>query len=129
MHELSIACELVRVAEQAARAERAQKVTAVFLRLGALAGVVRESLEFAWDLATEGSLLAGAKLIVEPVALAARCDTCEQVVQPESPPILRCPHCGNYTPDLLAGRELQLRALDIERAPVDAATAPASTPR
>ena len=129
MHELSIAYELVRIAEQAARTEQAQRVTAVFLRLGALAGVVQESLEFAWDLATEGSLLAGSRLVVEPVALAARCETCDEVVQPESPPILRCPRCGDYTPELLGGRELQLRALDIERASHDAAHQPTSSPR
>jgi hydrogenase nickel incorporation protein HypA/HybF len=64
MHELSIAAEIVELAtEEAAR--RGCKVEVVHLKLGALSGVVREALEFSWDVACEETPIAGARLAIE----------------------------------------------------------------
>ena len=40
------------------------RVLEVRLRVGALAGVVVESLEFCWGIAAEGTALEGSKLVV-----------------------------------------------------------------
>lgn len=116
MHELSIARSLVQVAEEAAREASATRVTALYLRLGVLAGVVREALEFAYDFATDGTLLAGSKLIIEPVGVLAHCDGCDLDVTPESTTRLRCPVCNEPTPNILEGRELLVRAIDYDEA-------------
>jgi hydrogenase nickel incorporation protein HypA/HybF len=56
MHELSIALSILDVAtEEAAR--RSGRVLAVHLKLGPLAGVVKEALLSAYDLAREGTPL------------------------------------------------------------------------
>ena len=49
MHELSIAVNIVEIAEEEAR-ERNTTVTAVHLKLGPLSGVVKESLLFSYGL-------------------------------------------------------------------------------
>lgn len=114
MHELSIARSLVRVAEEAAQEAGAVKVTALYLRLGALAGVVRESLEFAYDFATDGTLLEGSKLVIEPVDILCRCESCDRNVRPDSSTKIRCPECDAPTPNILEGRELLVRAIDYD---------------
>ena len=53
MHELGIAVE---IAELAAEEAGARRVEAVHVRVGALSGVVREALEFAWPSVSEWRL-------------------------------------------------------------------------
>lgn len=119
MHELSIARSLVRVCEDAAREQRAHRVSRVYLKLGPLSGVVRESLEFAYDFATEGTLLAGSELVIETVPVIAACDHCD--FEGPLPDIhkLRCPECGAPTPNLVSGRDLLVRAIDYDETNAD----------
>jgi hydrogenase nickel incorporation protein HypA/HybF len=64
MHELSIAAGIVEiVSEEAMR--RGCKVEAVHLKVGALSGVVREALEFSWDVARSDSPVAEARLEID----------------------------------------------------------------
>lgn len=112
MHELSIALSLLDLAaEEAERLEG--RVAAIHLRLGPLSGVEREALVFAYDLAREGTPLAEADLVVEPVPVMAFCPACALDVAPLSITELRCPTCGGPTPEVLQGRELEVVALEI----------------
>jgi hydrogenase nickel incorporation protein HypA/HybF len=65
MHELSLAIALVEVASDAAHSLGASRVSRLFVRLGAGAGVVAEALRFSFDVAAEGTILQGARLEVE----------------------------------------------------------------
>lgn len=113
MHELSIALSLVELAGGAARRAGAAQVTAVHLRLGAMAGVVREALEFSFPLAAEGTALEGARLEIEPVPLVVACAPCGRDVQPAAPGSFRCPICGTPSAAIVGGRELELVALEL----------------
>ena len=127
MHELSIARSLVRICDEAAREAGATRVTRVHVQLGPLAGVVREALEFAYDFATEDSLLAGSALVIEEVPVVVRCESCARDVEPESPHCLRCPECDAPTPTIKSGRELLVRAIDYDDS--DDPAPPESIPR
>jgi hydrogenase nickel incorporation protein HypA/HybF len=67
MHELSIAMSIVEIASEEAQRQGCARVEAVHLKLGTLSGVVKEALLFSWDLASDGSPIAGAKLAIEEV--------------------------------------------------------------
>jgi len=113
MHELSVAVELVELA--AAEVERLGEVRAValHLRLGPLAGVVEEALIFSFDVATAGTPLEGARLVIEREDVTAWCDDCAQRRTLASMHDRRCPECGRPTPRLLSGDSLELVALEI----------------
>lgn len=113
MHELSIAYSLVEAAEAAAEAANATAVTAVYLRLGQLSGVVVDSLRFGWEIAVEGTRLAGARLEIEEVPVVVHCPTCVRDVTLVSPQRFRCPHCDTPTPTIVQGREVELNAMEI----------------
>jgi hydrogenase nickel incorporation protein HypA/HybF len=113
MHELSIAFNLVELAAAAARRAGATRITAIYLRLGALAGVVPEALQFSFPLAAADTLAAGADLVIELVPVQVFCPTCAALRDLEAPFILQCPECGAPTPHLIQGRELELRAVEI----------------
>jgi hydrogenase nickel incorporation protein HypA/HybF len=114
MHELSIAMRVVEVAGEAVRRQGGGRAAAVYLRLGPLSGVVTDALRSAFELAREQDpALAAAGLVVEEVPVVARCPACstERAVPfPE----LRCPVCGNPTPDVVRGRELEVVAVEVE---------------
>ncbi len=67
MHELSIAAGIVEIASEEA-ARHGGRVEVVHLTLGALSGVVREALEFSWDLACQETPVEGARLEIEAAA-------------------------------------------------------------
>lgn len=113
MHELSVAVRLVELAEQKARQLEGARVEAVHLRLGALAGVAKEALLFAFDAASKGTRLAGARLVIEEVPVVVFCAGCRAERVPDEPLRFRCPVCGAPASDVLRGRELELTALEV----------------
>src|SRR5262245_36129222 len=93
MHELSIAVSLIEMASEEAERLGVQ-VEALHLRLGALSGVVREALLFSFDLAAEGTAIAGARLEIEDVPVVVYCPACrEERLLPGLQSFL-CPVCG-----------------------------------
>ncbi|MFF3558168.1 hydrogenase maturation nickel metallochaperone HypA/HybF [Streptomyces tsukubensis] len=117
MHEMSIAVAVVDQVSRAAAEHGARSVTAVRLDVGELAGVVPAALDFCWDLACEGTALAGAVLSARTVTARARCVPCAVEWAPGLPPDLGCPGCGGGRVELLTGRELQIRGVDWADAP------------
>src|SRR5262249_25860768 len=88
------------------------KVTCVHLEIGALSGAVADSIRFCFDLATEGTGLAGARLeITEPPARCP-CRACGAEFQPDSPLAL-CP-CGSRDGAWRAGEEPKCAAVRAE---------------
>jgi hydrogenase nickel incorporation protein HypA/HybF len=103
MHELAIA-ESVVDAVLARTGD--QQVTAVRLRIGRLSGVVRDSLEFCFELATAGTPLEGATLEVEEPPGRLHCRTCGDE-SPRDDLILLC-ECGSADVEVVSGRELEI---------------------
>lgn len=114
MHELSIACELVESADAAARQAGATCVTAVHLRLGKLSGVVSDSLQFGYDIATKGTLLEGSQLVIEELPVVIYCDTCAREVALPSIQNFNCPNCGTPSRHIRQGKEMEIRSMEVE---------------
>ncbi|HWG47162.1 MAG TPA: hydrogenase maturation nickel metallochaperone HypA [Gemmataceae bacterium] len=113
MHELSIALSILDLVEEEAERQRG-RVAAVHLKLGRLSGVVKDALVSAYDMAREGTSLAQTELVIEEVPLLAHCSVCAADHPLVSIQDLRCPVCGNPTPDILSGRELEVYAIEVE---------------
>ena len=116
MHELSIAISLIEqiIQESAAREElRAGAIEAVHLRLGVFSGVDKDALLFSYGLACEGTPLEGSRLEIEAVPLVVHCMACDADRSPPSVWQICCPDCGTPAPDIVIGREIEVRALEI----------------
>jgi len=113
MHELSIAMSLVDAACEKAAELGGVRVDVLNVRLGALSGVVREALEFSFELAAEGTAIAGARLAIEEVPVTVHCPRCARDLQLPSIQHFRCPACQAPTPDVVGGRELELASLEV----------------
>lgn len=116
MHELSIVESIVdSVTESLARYPGA-RVLEVRLRVGALAAVVEDSLQFCFRIATEGTPLEGARLKVKTLPVVMYCARCAAEVELEGVQSFRCPRCAELVGDLRQGRELEIEAIEIEEA-------------
>lgn len=114
MHELSIALSIIEGATEELERQGVALVSAVHLKLGPLSGVVQDALQFSWQLAIEGTPLNGARLIIEDAPIVLHCAQC----QSDGPPVfmqrLHCARCGNASCEVIAGDELELRALEVQ---------------
>ena len=127
MHELSIAASIVDTVTESVSAYPGARVKEVRLRVGALASVVEDSLQFCWELATEGSPLAGAALVINKLPVIVHCDACGVDTEIEGVQSFRCSRCGEPAADLRQGRELEIEAIEIEEpAPKESAIAAAN---
>ncbi|MFP4229266.1 MAG: hydrogenase maturation nickel metallochaperone HypA [Salinivenus sp.] len=113
MHELSIATNIVRIAEREAKNAGATDIRGIRLEIGALSGVVRDALEFAFDVAAKDSMLEGAELTIDEVPVVVFCADCDAEHELPSPPRFRCPGCGTRTGDIRQGRDLDIASLEI----------------
>jgi len=114
MHELSIASSIVEAVTESAAAYPGARVKAVRLRVGALASVVQDSLQFCWELATEGTPLAGAALVINVLPVIVHCAACGIDSQLDGVQSFRCPHCGQIAADLRQGRELEIESIELD---------------
>jgi hydrogenase nickel incorporation protein HypA/HybF len=115
MHELSIAAGIVDCVTESLVAYPNARVVEVRLRVGTLAAVVEESLQFCYGLATENTPLAGSKLVVHTVPVMVYCANCRSEAELESLRSFRCPRCGEPAGDVRHGRELEVEAIEIEQ--------------
>jgi hydrogenase nickel incorporation protein HypA/HybF len=112
MHELSIACGLVRTATDEAARHGASRVVGIDLVLGALTGVEPDALVFCFPAAAAGTPCDGAELRIEIEPATGRCPRCETtgaVHDLMSP----CPRCGAWPLGLEGGRTMKLRSLEV----------------
>ncbi len=114
MHELSMAASIVETVTETAAAHPGARVLEVRLRIGALAAIIEDSLQFCWELATEGSPLAGAKLVVNTLPVVIHCANCGADSELDGVQSFRCPRCNEPAADLRQGRELEIESIEID---------------
>ena len=116
MHELSIVQSVVATVSEAMAGRERERIVSVRLRVGMLSGVVEGALQFGYELATEGTLLAGSRLEVATLPVVIYCKPCDQLVELNGIQSFRCPHCGTPSGDVRQGRELDIESVEIEEA-------------
>ena len=116
MHELSIVSSVVETVEESLANYPGARVVEVRLKVGALASVVVDSLEFCWGIAIEGTALAGSRLVVVTLPVVMHCAHCDADVELDGVQSFRCPRCGEICLDLRQGRELDIESYEIEEA-------------
>ena len=114
MHELSLAMNIVEIASEELGRRGGGGIVAVHLKLGPLAGVMKEALASAFELAREGSLADRATLVIEEAPIVGYCRQCRAQQTAASLQDLCCGQCGTCLSDITSGRELEIVAMEIE---------------
>lgn len=109
MHELSLCRAIADTVRDHAAGRDVSRVT---VRIGHFRQVVPTTLEFCWEMVTEGTDLAGCSLAIDHVAAAVVCRTCEARTQLDWP-VLVCGACGGREVELVSGEEFLVASIDV----------------
>jgi hydrogenase nickel incorporation protein HypA/HybF len=124
MHELSLVTSIVETVTETLAAlpdsSRGSRVLEVRLRVGALASVIPESLEFCWGIVSEGTPREGSRLVVNLLPVVVHCESCGQDAELQGVQSFRCPRCGEPCSDMRQGRELEIESIEIDDGEVKA---------
>jgi len=111
MHELAFARDLLAAIER--KLDRSDaRVVRVNISVGSAAGIVSESLRFAFSVLAEGSRADSAELAIATVSARSRCGNCGILFEFDGM-IGKCPECGRLGGELLSGDEMILRAIEV----------------
>ncbi len=113
MHELSIAQSIVELVEKEATAAGASKIIKVELDIGSMAGVELGALEFAWEVVIRDTIVENAVLQINNIPARAKCKECDNVFDTDNF-FTPCPSCGCFSYDIFQGKELLVKAINIE---------------
>jgi hydrogenase nickel incorporation protein HypA/HybF len=114
MHELSVAQNIIEIVRQHMPGENPCAVRKVRLRIGKMAGIVPESLEFGFNvLAAEAPGMSDAVLDMEFVPLVVLCKACGMESTVEDT-IFACTSCGSPDTEIITGTELQVTAIEVD---------------
>jgi len=112
MHELSIAQNIIDIVRQHLPSGGSQKVRTVKVRIGNMAGVVSDSLEFCFNVIITATPMEGATLVIERVPLVIRCNRCGKEHTLDDP-AFRCPFCNSPDVQMVSGNELQVVEIEV----------------
>jgi hydrogenase nickel incorporation protein HypA/HybF len=86
-----------------------KRISCVRLEIGALSGVVADSVLFCFDIVTEGTSLEGAKLEISQAPAMCHCRICDGDFEPDGPFAI-C-RCGSAEVTVLAGQDLKITSV------------------
>lgn len=112
MHELSIAQSIVDIIHQYVPEDQAGDVRLVRIKVGPLAGVVPDSLDFCFEAIVNDTSLSKARLDIEETPLQSQCVTCHEVFMVEQA-VFVCPQCGSGETRVISGTELQVMEIEL----------------
>jgi hydrogenase nickel incorporation protein HypA/HybF len=113
MHELSIVASILDIAEARAREQNSGSIQVIGIRLGEFTNIAREALEFAFEIARQGTLAEHAILEIEVVPMVIECVVCNAVTRPEGTLRLICAQCG-FPLRVVSGEELEVEYIELE---------------
>jgi len=112
MHELSIAQNIIEMIQQYVPEPEWKQVAAVRIKIGVVAGIVPDSLEFSFQAITSESALRKTRLIIERIPFRVQCHTCNTITENEDGFAL-CGECESTDIKVLSGTELQIAEIEI----------------
>ena len=117
MHEMGIANSILDGVAAELRAHRGARALKVGVRIGELAGVDPDALQFAFEALTLNTRFAGLALEVHYVSPQGKCLDCHGSFTVHNYEVL-CPGCGSLRTERLGGDELEFEYLEIEECPI-----------
>lgn len=110
---MAIAQSVFDIAFGEARKQPSGKIRKIKISIGEFSGVVKDALDFAFEVLKPGTLAADAEIEIEVVKLTAVCEQCGETECSISDLRLSCFDCGR-TLQITAGREMKVDYIDID---------------
>lgn len=112
MHELSIALGIVKIAEKEAAKANVHEISMIELEIGTLSGIEISSLSFVWPSAVKDTVLEKAERRIDVIQAKGKCIDCDTEFDLKHI-YDQCPNCKSFFKSILKGKELRVKALEI----------------
>ncbi len=112
MHEVGLMENALAIALDYAVRDQAHRIHKICLRVGTLSGVEPDALRFAFDVVTQNTIAAAARLEILPCPTRCYCDACQTEFEPIDMGY-ECPSCNTWSSTILQGKELELASLEV----------------
>lgn len=112
MHELSLAVNVLEIAERILHKAQAQQIMSIELEIGQLSAVEPEALRFAMDALLPESVASGARVDYRFIAGRAHCQQCGKDFELDflyDP----CPLCDSFDKEILAGDDMLVKSVEV----------------
>ena len=113
MHEMAIAQSVLDIAFGEMEKRAASRVRKIKISIGEFSGVVKDALEFAFEVLTPDTAASGAEVEIDIVPLTAECKNCGPMKCTLSDLNLLCPTCGE-TLAIETGRGMKVDYVDLD---------------
>ncbi|WP_233117192.1 hydrogenase maturation nickel metallochaperone HypA [Aggregatibacter actinomycetemcomitans] len=113
MHELSLCQNITEIVEQQCQQHNVNKVTDLWLEVGALSCIEPGALEFGFEMASKGTPAENCKLHLIPIPAKAWCWDCKTFVEIQANNST-CPNCGSVHLQRQSGDELRIKEISVE---------------
>lgn len=113
MHELAVTQGMLSIALEHAAKAGAKRITRINLMLGEMSGIVDDSVQFYFDFVSKDTLAEGAALSFQRVPACFRCRDCQTTFSPDGRQ-WACPQCGEWSVEIVAGREFLVDSIEVE---------------
>lgn len=113
MHELGIASSILECVQKESRRHDGVRITKVGVKIGELAGVDVDALQFGFECIVKDTEWDGLVLEVESIPRVQRCPKCgHEFRMEEYDP--ECPMCGEFATKCVSGEELDIAFMEVE---------------
>lgn len=113
MHEVGIALEIIKIVKKETEKADATVVKEVKIIIGEFTGIVKESLDFAFDIIKKETIAKDARFVVEIEKLKTKCCECNNMYGSKNEANFICPNCGGLL-EILSGKEMKIEYIDVE---------------
>ena len=114
MHELSVTESILNIALKYAQQAEARRVSDLYIVVGRLSSIVDDSVQFYWEMLSEGTLCAGSKLHFQRIPAQLTCFECGNAYTLDGE-LEPCPTCGSAKVQVTSGDQFYLDSIEIEK--------------
>jgi hydrogenase nickel incorporation protein HypA/HybF len=113
MHEMSIAQSLIDILRDEMLKHDAKALRSVRLNVGQMTAIVPDALSFCFQVATDGTEMEGARLIMEIIPLRGYCSQCEEEFEIKDYAFV-CPSCESTKINTIGGQDLSIVEIEVD---------------
>jgi hydrogenase nickel incorporation protein HypA/HybF len=114
MHELSVTQSILEIALRHAAQANAGRIVDLYLVIGEMSSIVDDSVQFYWQIISQGTPAEGSTLHFRRVEAQFGCRACNHTYRLREG--LACPACDSGDVRLLAGDEFHLESIEVSTA-------------